>query len=75
MLEVPQEEHEMNGQEVEQLLIQNYNMQMSIGFMVNSIDGPNLAFMEWENSKRAKASDLGANLFSKRNPDCIHVNT
>lgn len=59
---------------MEQLQIQNQNMQMNIGFMINSVDGLDPAFMKWEKSNRAKASDLWANLFSKGNPNCIHVN-
>lgn len=41
--------------------------------MLNAIDGPGPAFLEWENAKRARSNELWASFFSQGNPDCLLV--
>lgn len=60
-----------NGDINEQQVGENVDMQ--VGFMLNTSDGPDPAYMDWENAKRARAHESWAYFFSKGNPGCLPI--
>jgi len=48
-------------------------MNRQVGFILNASDGPDPAYLAWENAKRAESTKLWASFFSKGNPDYLRV--